>query len=195
MSEATARDTCEAVGVWPVRLVAGGIEGWSLWCSGEPDLLLARHGRVQVFDSREALLAALASPDGALTPATAIGLDADTARLVVAAPATTFDLDATAAWFSRQDRPASVEDCDKALNAINMATDIGATAGDDRLEALVASEDLSQVVDALTFGLTLLGDGGPYRNDPGAMTSGISPESAAAVARLVLLAAGHIEAR
>lgn len=76
-----------------------------------------------------------------------------------------------------------------------MATDIGATAGDERLAALVESEALLPVFDALTSGLTLLGDGSPYRDNPDAMVSAITPEAAAAVARLVALAAGHVEAR
>lgn len=194
MNEATSSDPCESVGVWPVRLVAGGVDGWSLWCSGEPDLLLARDKRVQVFDSRESLVAALTSAGTDLTPATAVDLDADTARLVVGAPATTFDLDAAAQWFARPDREVSLSTCDLALSAINMATDIGATAGEERLAALVASEDLSAIVDAFTFGLTLLGDGSPYRDDPVAMVGAITPRSAEAVARLVRLASGHVEA-
>jgi hypothetical protein len=92
-------------------------------------------------------------------------------------------------------RPATVEACGRALNALNMATDIGATAGDDRLAALIRSAALSPVFDALTFGLTLLGDGSRYRDDPEAMTSAITPEAAATVARLVEMAAEHIEAR
>jgi len=47
--------------------------------------------------------------------------------------------------------------------------------------------------DALTLGLMLLGHGSPYRDNPDAMVSAITPEAAAAVARLVEPAAGHIE--
>ena len=54
---------------------------------------------------------------------------------------------------------------------------------------------LLPVFDALTFGLTLLGDGSPYRDDPDSMTRAITPEAAAAVARLVGLAAAHVEVR
>jgi hypothetical protein len=194
MIDTAATDPCESAGVWPVWLAAGGVEGLTLWCSGDPDLLLARDKRVQVFGSREALLTALTSPTTGLTPVTAVSLDPDTARLVVAADAATFDLDAAATWFAQPDREVSVPACDLALNAINMATDIGATAGDERLAALVASADLSPIVDVLTFGLTLLGDGSPYRDDPVAMVSAITPESAEAVAQLVQFASGHVEA-
>ncbi|HEX7591380.1 MAG TPA: hypothetical protein VF375_05460 [Candidatus Limnocylindrales bacterium] len=46
MSERVAEDLCQAVGVWPVRLVVGGVAGWLLWCSGDTDLFLARAGCV-----------------------------------------------------------------------------------------------------------------------------------------------------
>ena len=187
-------DVCRAVGVWPVRLVVGGIAGWSLWCSDDVDMLLARGGRVQVFRSPDALLAALAASRDGFTPAAAVALDLDTLRVVATAPAATCNLDAAAAWFARADRSATMEDCKAALDAINMATDIGATAGDARLAERVESDDLLPVFDVLTFGQTLLGDGSPYRDNPEAMVSAITPESAMAVARLMQLASGHIEA-
>ncbi len=37
-------DPCEALGVWPVRLTGAGIHGWSLWFSGDTDLVLGRDG-------------------------------------------------------------------------------------------------------------------------------------------------------
>ena len=192
---AVDKDMCSAVGVWPVRLVVGGVAGWSLWCSGDTDLLLARDGRVQVFGNADDMVAAVRAPDAILSPANLGALDSDVLESIAAVSPATFDLDGAAHWFSRTDRPVTVEDCDKALNAINMATNIGATAGDDRHAALVESEALLPVFDALTYGLTLLGDRSPYRNNPGAMVSVITPEAADAVARLVVLAAGHVEAR
>jgi hypothetical protein len=186
---------CEAAGVWPVRLTVGGVTGWSLWCAGDTDVLLARGGRVQLFPSPDAMLEALAAPEDDFTPLAVVGLGPDVLRRVATVPAASTNLDAAAAWFSRPDRPRTVGDCDRALTAINMATDIGATAGDPRLAEVVESDDLLPVVDVLTLGLTLLGDGSPYRDNPEAMVGVITPEAAAAVARLVELAAGHIEAR
>ena len=188
-------DPREAAEVWPVRLVVGGVAGWSLWHSADTDLLLARAGRVQLFGSPEAMLEALGGPEAGFTPPAVVDLGAEMLRRIAASPATTFDLDAAAAWFADEDRAATIVDCDRALDAINMATDIGATAGDDRLAALVESDALLPAFDALTFGLTFLGDGSPYRNDPDAMVGAITPEAARAAVELFALAAAHVEAR
>ncbi len=174
-------------------LVVGGVSGSSLWCSGDRDVLLARDGRVQVFATRAGLLAGVIEPGAGLTPPAVTLLDRETLRRVVEAPAATFDLDAAAAWYSNPGRPATIEDCDSALDALNMATDIAATAGDEGLAGLMASDALRAAHDALTFGLTLLGDGGPFRNDPVAMTAAITADAAAA--RVLALAASHVEAR
>jgi hypothetical protein len=185
-------DVCQTTGVWPVRLVVGGMSGWTLWCSGDTDVLLACGGHVPLVDGPEAILAALTSSDLAFTPSTVTDLHVGLLSMILAAPAAIVDLDIAADWFSRPDRPATIEDCDNALSAINMADDIGATVGDDRIVALVRSDALSDVLDSMTFGLTLLGEGSQYHQNPAAMTRVITPQAAAAVALLVQLATGHI---
>jgi hypothetical protein len=187
-------EICERLEIWPVRLIVGGISGWSLWCSGETDVLLARGGRVQLFPSAEALVAAVLAEPDAYTPA-AVRLDGETLREIVADPPAVLDLDSTPAWFAKQDREATMAACEAALNALNMATDICATAGDGRFVDILSSDGLSKSHDALTFGQTLLGDGRPYRNNPAAMTSVITPEAATAARELITLAASHVEDR
>jgi len=187
-------DICEALGVWPVRLTGAGIVGWSLWFSGDTDLVLGRHGRVPLFTSPEALAAALAAEPDAFAPPAAARLEPVALGQVLAAPAADFDLDAASAWFARSDRGADPASCEQALNAINMAADIGATVGDARLAALFMSDALTPAHDALTFGQTLLGDGSPLRDDPAAMAAAITPEAAGAAVRLLALATSHIEA-
>jgi hypothetical protein len=89
---------------------------------------------------------------------------------------------------------ADMASCEHALNAINMATDIGATVGDERLAALFMSDALTSAHDALTFGLTLLGDDSPYHENPTAIAAAITPEAADVAVRLLALAASHVEA-
>ena len=187
-------DICEALGVWPVRLTGAGIHGWTLWFSGDTDLVLGRDGRVPLFASPEALAAAVAAEPDAFTPPVGTELDPVALRQVLATTAAVYDLDAVSWWLARPDREADMASCEQALNAINMATDIGATAGDERLAALFQSDALTGAYDALTFGQTLLGDGSPFRDDPAAMAAAITPEAADAAVRLLVLAASHVEA-
>jgi hypothetical protein len=184
-------EICETLGVWPVLLTCAGVHGWSLWFSGDRDLLLGRNGRVPLFASPEAALAV--EPD-AFTPPAAASLDRAALRQILAAPAAACDLDAASAWLARPDREADMTSCEQALNAIDLATDIGATAGDEALASLFLSDGLTVVHDALTFGQTLLGDGSPFRDDPAAMAAAITPEAADAAVRLLALAASHVEA-
>ena len=86
-----------------------------------------------------------------------------------------------------------MEACDRALKALNMAIDVGATVGDRRLAALVDSPALGAVHDALTFGQTLLGDGSPYRDDPAAMSAAVTPDAVAATSSLVSIVREHVE--
>jgi len=62
--------------------------------------------------SLDALVTAVEGSDTGLTPAAAVGLDPETLRAIAASPAATFDLDAVAAWFAHDDRPATVEEPD-----------------------------------------------------------------------------------
>ena len=73
-----------------------------------------------------------------------------------------------------------------------MAIDVGATVGDDRLADLVSSPALGPVHDALTFGLTLLGDGSPFRNGPEAMASVVSGEAATTARALFAIVGDHL---
>ncbi len=184
---------CERLGVWPVRITAAGIHGWSLWFDGDPDLLLVRGGVIPLFPSPDALVAALASEPEAYLPPAVTQLDPASLEGILAAKAATFDLDAASAWFARPDREADQSSCAQALNAINLAADIGASVNDADLAALYGSEALTPAHDALTFGQTVLGDGGPYRDDPAAMVAAITPEAADAAVRLLALATAHIE--
>lgn len=188
-----ATDICEVLGAWPVHLTGGGIHGWSLWFSGRTDFLLGRAGRIPLFTSPEALADALAEEPGAFTPPAAADLEPSALRQVLAAPAAAFDLVAASAWFARHDREANASACDQALNAINMAADIGATVGDERVAALFLSDAITAAHDALTFGQTLLGDGSPFRDDLAAMASAITPQAADAAVRLLALAASHLK--
>lgn len=178
---------------WLVRLTLAGQTGWTLWFDGDPDALLARNGRVPVFGSLDALSTAIAREAGSFSPPAVAGIDAPSLRSVLEAPPAVVDFDGAAAWLSSPDREVTIEACDGALNALNMAIDVGATVGDCRLADLVESPALAGVHDALTFGLTLLGDGSPYRDDPAAMTTVITPESADAVASLISIVRGHLD--
>jgi hypothetical protein len=123
-----------------VRLTAGGVHGWSLWFSGERDVLLARGGRIPLFASPDALLAAVSTTPEAFTMQGAPRLGSVELRQVLDAHPASFDLDAAAEWFARPEREADMAACERALNAINMATDIGATTGDDGISALITSD-------------------------------------------------------
>ena len=157
-----------------VRITIAGQAGWTLWFDGDPALLLAREGRVMLFSSPDALTAAIAKGPWTFSPASVV------------------DFDAAAAWMASPDREVTTDGCDNALNALNMAIDVGATVGDHRLADLVASAALGDVYDAVTFGLTLLGDGSPYRDDPAAMIAAITPASAEAMGELVAMVSGHM---
>jgi hypothetical protein len=187
-------DICARLGVWPVRFTAAGATGWSLWFGGEIDVLLGRRGVVPLFPSPEALAAALAAEPDAFSPPVAARLSPSALALVLASSTAECDLDAASAWFARPDREADTSSCEQALNAINMAADIGATAGDADIAALFRSDALTPAHDALTFGQTLLGDSSPFRGDPAAMAAAITPEAAAAAVRLLALAAPHVKA-
>ena len=110
-----------------------------------------------------------------------------------ALPAAAVDFDATEAWFAGPERDISMEACDRALTALNMAVDIGATAGDTSLAAIIASPALAGVHDSLTFGLTILGDGGPFRYDAHAMIDVLSQHATAGVRQLFAIARSHVE--
>jgi hypothetical protein len=178
----------ERIGIWPVRVGIGGMAGCSLWCSGEPDALLARNGQVQLFPSTAALASAVTAKPADYEPVAA-RLDADTLGRVLQFTAGVFDLDAAVDWLARSDREETIEACRRTLDAINLATDIGTTSADDRPAQIAAGPELSATLDALTYGLTMLGDGSPYRDNPAAMTSAITSEAAAAARRLVAIAA------
>lgn len=187
-------EICETLEVWPVLLRVDGQQGWSLWSSGDTDLLLARDRRVQLFRTSEALVTAVTSEPNAYTPP-AVRLDAQTLQLITQGNPDLYDLDAAVDWLARPDRELTIEACQRTLDALNLATDIGAAAGDDRPTEIAASHELEGLLDALTYGLTLLGDGSAYRNNPSAMAGTITPAAVDAARRLVAIAALHIESR
>lgn len=187
-------EICETLEVWPVLMRVDGLQGWSLWSSGDTDLLLARDRRVQLFPTSEALVTAITSDPDAYTPP-AVRLEAATLQQITEGNPERYDLDAAVDWLARPDRELTIEACQDTLSAINLATDIGATAGDNRPTEIAVSDALEGVLDALTFGLTLLGDGSPYRNNPAAMAGTITPAAVDAARRLVAIAALHIESR
>lgn len=169
--------------------------GISLWCSGDIELLLAKGRRVQLFANPDNMLAALMSSKHDHTPPAVTDLDAKTLRNVINAPLDTDDLDAAGDWFRRPDRSVTLEACNDALNALNMATDIGVTAGDERVAEIVASDVFDRIHEALTFGVTILGEGSPFYRDPATMVEAITPKTVAAVSELVALAATNVEVR
>lgn len=193
MNELLASDINERLEIWPLRLTVGGVAGWTLWFGGSIDVLLARHRRVQLFATLEALRAAVISKGGEFTPERVTGITASDLDALLATPARPNDLDAAAAWFALPDAASTLEDCSRALDAMNMATDIGATAGDQRFAHLAASEPLCGILDVLTYGLTFIGNDSPFHRDPGAMVRAMTSDARAVAARLVALAAEHVE--
>jgi hypothetical protein len=182
----------EETRVWPVRVVADGVEGFTLWFEGDTDLLLTREGRIALFSSPDALADEVAGDPDVFSPSRLAAPLPDQLRLMAAAPPSVFDLDRARAWLGSPDRERTVEACDLVLNALNMASDVGASVGDARIAEAFASDALTPLHDALTFGLTLLGNGGPLRDNPDAMTEAITPASAAAAIGLLDLAAQHL---
>jgi len=134
----------------------------------------------------------MVSEAASFEPRSAARLDPTRLRSFVAAEPEVIDFDGASAWFSSPDLDASVAACDQALNALNLAIDVGATVGDDRLADLVSSPALGPVHDALTFGLTLLGDGSPFRNGPEAMASVVSGEAATTARALFAIVGDHL---
>jgi hypothetical protein len=189
----TGADEVAAPAAWLVRLSVGGRTGWTLWLDGDPDVLLARNGRVPLYNGPDALASAIRSEAGSFSPRDVSVLDEPSLRAILEGPPAVVDFDAAAAWFADPDREVTTQACDRALNALNMAIDVGATVGDRRLAALVDAPALGEVHDALTFGLTLLGDGSPYRDDPAAMSAAISPDAAAAATSLVSIVREHVD--
>lgn len=115
-----------------VCITIDGQTGWTFWFDGDPDVLLARDGRVMLFSTLDALSAATTNASMSFAPTAHAPLDGASLRSVLASEPAVIDFDAIAAWFSNPGREVTVEACDRALNALNMAIDVGSTVGDRR---------------------------------------------------------------
>jgi hypothetical protein len=186
-------DISEELQVWPLHVTVGGESGWTLYFSAEINVLLARNGRVQLFRTPDQMRGALLGRSADFQPDRASDLDSATLELLLEAPSATIDLDAAAEWLRRSDRPASLEAADAALRAINLADDIGATVSDGGIRELFLSPALDQTHDALTFGLSIIGEGSPFHKDASAITRAIEDDGAAAAVQLLTLAQARIE--
>lgn len=156
-------------------------------------MLLAKAGRIPLFDSRNDLLTELILGAADYQPERVAGIDVQILTQIVQAPASTFDLDAAAAWLRQPDRKASLHDANVALEAMNLADDIGVTLEDERIREVFQSLALDDVHDALTLGLTFIGEGSPFYRDPVAISQAISDEGAEAALRLISLASEYID--
>lgn len=163
-------DPCERLGIWPVRIVVGGLSGWSLWFGGDVDVLLSAHGKVPLYEAPEELRSALLS-DEAVGPDRPTRLTGPILDAILEASPAVADIDAATAWFARADRKTSRVECEVALDGMNMVADIASTVGDESLLDALSSAPIIDVLDRLTMMLTFLGQERGLTEDPDAISA------------------------
>ena len=154
-------DSREEFGVWPVVLTIARRAGWTLWFSGDVDVLLAADGNVVLLNSPQALEAFGGRRQDLIPQRLAGNLTQLTLRTLLADEPHLADVDQAQRWFTNPARGYGAAELSSVLDGVNILADIAASVGDVDLFDLVASAALAGALDEMTFRLTFLGESRP----------------------------------